>query len=434
MDIIDRLKAEQNERRTKIRNILAGAKQGDRAMTPAEIAECDRESAALAACDAKLVEELKALEFDRNHAVPIDRAGGMEPARRIEGVPGAKAKYADLFGPVARAEGGFKDSGEFFEAVASGRFHPGLRAAMNESVGSEGGFLVPTEYSQEYFDESLEDEVVRPRARVYAMQTDARKVAGFQMDGDSTFGPYGFAPVWTAEAAAITPDRALVRSVSLTAWKLACIIQASNELVADGMSYAAQLDRVLRNALSWQLDYEFLQGNGAGRPIGVVNAPCTISVAKVGGQTAATIVSDNVLSMYARLLPSSYRRATWVVHPSCVPQLMKLSIPVGVGGNVSPYFSMDAGRMTLINLPVVTSEKMATLGTKGDIGLFDFSFYAVGLRREITLDRSAHVGFLNDIESFRATLRADGKPILGTPYTPKNGPTLSPFVVLDERS
>jgi len=44
----------------------------------------------------------------------------------------------------------------FYQAVFSGRHHPGLTSrAMIEGIGSEGGFLVPVEYAEEIHNVAL---------------------------------------------------------------------------------------------------------------------------------------------------------------------------------------------------------------------------------------------------------------------------------------
>jgi HK97 family phage major capsid protein len=84
--------------------------------------------------------------------------------------------------------------------------------------------------------------------------------------------------------------------------------------------------------------------------------------------------------------------------------------------------------------PVLFSEKVPTLGTVGDIGLYDFSQYAVGLRADMTLAKSMHAGFQSDTSYYRAILRVDGAPKLSAPVTPAAGDTQSPFVVLAARA
>lgn len=429
MDKITKLHADREARRKEIGAILKEAETEKRALTDEERAK-----------SAELQKDLEKIEASIHEwqltAPAIAVADGQgRVVRRQEGAPGASAKYADLFGAVAQDES-FPDLATFFEAVASGRHHPALRAAMSEGVGSEGGFLVPTEYSAEAFDVSLETEVVRPRARVYGMKSDVRKIAGFTMDGEAGVGPYGFAASWVAEGGGFTPVTPLVREVDLYARKCGIYLQASNELAADGLSFGQQLSGVLTKALGWALDEAFLNGNGAGKPIGCTVAPCTVVVGKETGQAADTFEAQNALKMYSRLLPGSHRTAVWVVHPSVIPELYTMTVPSGTAGTllglVPSYF--DAGRMTLLGLPIVVSEKMQSIGDQGDVGLFDFTYYAIGMRREISVDESQHVGFANDLASFRAIARVDGKPLLSQAYQPTNGTdTLSPFVVLEAR-
>jgi HK97 family phage major capsid protein len=136
--------------------------------------------------------------------------------------------------------------------------------------------------------------------------------------------------------------------------------------------------------------------------------------------------------MFARLAASSVSKSVWIAHPSTIPQLGALSLAVGTGGSAIPVMSQTDGSFTILSRPVVFSEKMKALGTKADVALCDFSYYAIGLLQEAALERSGHVGFARDVETFRMITRIDGQPTLSGPITPVNGSdTLSPFVVLD---
>jgi HK97 family phage major capsid protein len=135
--------------------------------------------------------------------------------------------------------------------------------------------------------------------------------------------------------------------------------------------------------------------------------------------------------MFSRLTPGSVSRAIWVAHPSCIPDLSTLSIAVGTGGSAIPVMTSADGSFTIMTRPVVFTEKMKTLGNRADIALCDFTHYAVGLRRDASLDRSQHVGFLNDLQTYRLQIRIDGQPTISAPIQPLNGATLSPFVVLN---
>jgi HK97 family phage major capsid protein len=95
--------------------------------------------------------------------------------------------------------------------------------------------------------------------------------------------------------------------------------------------------------------------------------------------------------------------------------------------------SFDGDQYTLLTRPVVFSEHMKALGTKGDVLLADLSQYAIGLRQGLALERSGHAGFQTDETYFRAITRVDGQGTWKSAVTPKNGDSLSWCVTLDAR-
>jgi len=141
----------------------------------------------------------------------------------------------------------------------------------------------------------------------------------------------------------------------------------------------------------------------------------------------------NLTKMFARLHPASVSKSVWVANSSTIPQLTILE--VGAGNTHVPVLRSTEGGFEILTRPVIFTEKTAALGTVGDIMLCDFSQYAVGLRKEVSVDRSQHVGFTRDTVYYRGTLRADGRPTWLSAVTPKNGgDTLSPFVTLATRA
>jgi HK97 family phage major capsid protein len=210
-------------------------------------------------------------------------------------------------------------------------------------------------------------------------------------------------------------------------------VELSNSLAADGLSFGQQLADAMRKSASWQLDHAFLRGSGVGQPTGILTSGARVTVAKESGQQADTIVYANVTTMLSRLHPASFRSAVWVAHPSTLPQLLALSVPVGTGGSHVPAVLQADGGFTLLTRPLLFSEKASTLGDEGDLMLADFRAYQIGLRADVTLDVSGHVGFRSNKTAFRLTLRIDGQPGIRTPYTLPSGMTSSPFVTLAAR-
>ena len=342
------------------------------------------------------------------------------------------AKFRDLFGQNLNS-GGFTSRSEFMDLIYSGMSDPRL-SALNEGSGSAGGFLTPTAYAAEMLDAAMENSIVMPRARIYPMQTDTKKIAGFDASTNTSgtlFG--GIESQWLAEEGTASVTNPDVRQITLKAKKLALLCTTSNELLADGMNISGQLNEGLSTANSWFLDYAFLRGTGAGQPLGVLNDPALVSVAEESEQDSDSIVYENLTKMLARLHPGCFQNAVWIANPTCIPELLQMSYTVGVAGSHVKVLDQLPDGWRMLTRPVLFTEKLPTLGDKGDIMLVDFSQYAIGLRKEITIEKSGHVYFTSDKTAWRAITRIDGQGRWDGPFTPANGDTQSWCVCLDAR-
>jgi len=69
---------------------------------------------------------------------------------------------------------------EFLRTLHSGRADNRLiNASMVEGIPEFGGYSVPEEYGAFLMDKSLENEIIRPRATVWAMGSETKKVPAF---------------------------------------------------------------------------------------------------------------------------------------------------------------------------------------------------------------------------------------------------------------
>ena len=140
-----------------------------------------------------------------------------------------------------------------------------------------------------------------------------------------------------------------------------------------------QATGALVKAIGWHLDDACLNGTGAGQPLGVLNDPAMIEVAKEGEQPAATINYTNVTKMFARLHPACVSKSVWVCKSTCIPHLLALTIEVGDGGDHYPVLTGNDGKWSMLTRPVLFTEKTPALGSAGDVLLADFSQYTLGL-------------------------------------------------------
>jgi HK97 family phage major capsid protein len=345
----------------------------------------------------------------------------------------------------AKLDGKFEDISSFLQATwVKGNPDDDTAALLREvknyqtSVGEEGGFLVPEEFRAELLRLSLESSVVRPRARVIPM---ANATLRFPMidstsNASSVFG--GIQVFRTQEGDDITASEAKFGSIKLEATKQTALARVTNELVQEWGAFGMFIAEVFPEAIAFYEDADFLSGSGAGEPLGALAAAngAIVEVAKRGGQAADTIVWENIIDMYARMLPSSLPRSVWIASQDTFVELATMALTVGTGG--SAVWLTD-GRstpvLTLLGRPVILTEKApGSLGDKGDLSFVDFGMYLVGDRQRMVVDSSIHESFTSDKTTYRIIQRNDGRPWLQSAITPKNGgDTLSPFVQLAAR-
>jgi HK97 family phage major capsid protein len=350
--------------------------------------------------------------------------------------------------PGAKLDALYDGSADFFQSIwhraDSLRRDPQVRSAklakaldIQNSFGSEvpadGGFLIPEVLRSEILQVALESAIVRPRATVIPMESLRVPIPMIDSTSNvsSVFG--GIVCYWTEEAAALTESQASFGRIVLDAKKLTGYAEFPNELIADASAFGAFFDQKFPQAVAWFEDVAFFTGTGAGEPLGFINCPASVAVTAESGQGANTIVWENIVKMYARMLPASLGSAVWIAAIDTFPQLATMALSVGTGGSAIWLNNGAQGPpMTILGRPVIFTEKASTLGTTGDISFVDLSYYLLGDRQVMMADSSPHFKFSSDKTAFRIIERVDGRPWLQSAITPKNNSssTLTPFVQL----
>ncbi len=350
------------------------------------------------------------------------------------------------------AKGGFKSLAHFARDVARASL-PGSNVSkelstwsakttgfMEEGDDAQGGYTVPSEFRDTILKNALDAAIVRPRATVIPMATNSVKIPYVNETSQAT-SVYGGVVIYrTGEGSQLTASNPTFGQVELSLNKVTGLVYVSSELLEDSpISMEPLLVSMFAEAISFQEDDDYINGTGTGMPLGVLNAPCAITVSKESGQAADTIEWPNVIKMWSRLHPRSANRAVWLANPDTFPQLATMS--QAVGDTAVPVYLPANGAAgtpygTLMGRPLILTKKCQTLGDKGDIILADFSQYLVGTKaRGLQVATSIHLRFDYDQTAFRFTLRYDGQPWWPAALEPKySAVTLSPFVTLEERA
>jgi HK97 family phage major capsid protein len=334
---------------------------------------------------------------------------------------------------VQAARPGGQTDPRLYNAAASG---------LNETVQSDGGFLVQQDFVNDLLRDLISQAILAPKCRQQPISGAANsiKINGVDETSRATGSRQGgIQAYWADEADEKTKSKPKFRRIELNLHKLIGLCYATDELLAD----AAALEGFIRAAFpaefAFVTDDSILRGTGAGQPLGILNAGCLVTVPKEAGQGADTIVAENVIAMSSRIFAGSYLNSNWYINQMCLPQLHTMSVGVGLGGQLvfmPPGGLTGAPYGSLLGRPVIPIEQASALGDVGDIMLLDLNGYILAQKGGIQSDVSIHVRFVYDESVFRFVLRIDGQPVRATALTPYKGgagATQSHFVALQAR-
>lgn len=361
--------------------------------------------------------------------------------RRSANMRGTARKFAIVGGRAAASCGGFDFLGELLQSIARAQEGTTDTRLMRAPTGAGevdptgGGFTVPDVYSTDLIDSVYEQAVIAPLCdtRETSGPLAGVKVPGIdetsRADGSRAGGLVSY---WAAEGFQVSASKPRFKLLDFTPRKLIVTCYVTNELLND----VPMLDAHIREAFgiegAFKIDAALLSGTGNGIPLGILNSPALITVPKETGQATATVISENIAKMWARIPGPCRKRAVWLINEDAETQLELIAtaagtamyMPRGANGNEYPLLK---GR------PVHTIEQASVLGTVGDIVLADLSQYMI-VSGPPTFQMSAEFHFDDDQSVFRFTIRLDGRGKYASPITPYNGSsTRSPFVTLATR-
>jgi HK97 family phage major capsid protein len=326
------------------------------------------------------------------------------------------------------------------ERPASSNIHNST--GMNVAVSSDGGFMVQSTFVKKMMDSIMAKSMTVSRITMIPIGEGANGIAmpalaETSRANGSRFG--GARAYWANEGGTATATKPKIREVTLKLEKLLAFCYMTEELMRDASAMEAFVSKVYSDEMAFVIDDAIFNGTGVGTPLGIINAPALVSVAKEAGQTADTIVWENIIKMWSRLAPGSRARASWYINQEVEPQLMTMTQVVGTGG-VPVYLPAGGASATpyglLMGRPVIPVEQLPKLGDKGDILLADMTDYIGIDKGGLETDTSIHVQFLYDEMVFRFRYRFNGTPYTNSPVASykNSNHTLSPYITLAERA
>ena len=349
---------------------------------------------------------------------------------------------------------GFKNLGEFTTCViqagrnvagAIERFENAATTYGSESVGADGGYLVPPEFSTTIWNKVRGETSLLGRCAPF--QT-SRNTFAFPKNEDTPWNnSSGVVVNWDGEGDAGTASKPKFEMGSARLKKLVALVPITEELMDDAVGLQSYLNYWVPVKMDARINTAIIRGTGVGQPMGILNSASLLTVSKEASQDAASILMPNINKMWNRLYAPLRPNAAWLINQECEPQLEGMQfIPANEHGtatsNVNFPVYMPAGGLSqrgfasLKGAPILPMQPCSALGTIGDIILVDLMQYmALTKGTGIETQTSIHFYFDQGIEALRVIFRVEGQPLWNNVIAPENGSnSYSWAVALETRS
>lgn len=304
--------------------------------------------------------------------------------------------------------------GRFIRAVAAGRGDLGravewtrvhwgdeeVMKALQASVGTAGGFLVPDELSADVI------ELLRPASAVRRLNplVIATDSGSFRIPGFAG----GAAASYITEGANITVTEPSFRQVVLSYKKLAAIVPISNDLLRFA---SPSIDTLVRDdlvaAIAEESDKAFIRGSGSeGKPRGlrfwapsanVIAANATINLANVTADLSKLVLKLKEATV-------RMRRPGWIFAPRTEQYLLTVR---DANGNFAFRQEMEQGRLwgwpfvSTTNVPV----NLGAGSDESEVYLADFADVVIGESTRVLIDTSSEAAYVSGSNTLSAFSR-----------------------------
>ena len=269
--------------------------------------------------------------------------------------------------------------------------------ALSEGTAADGGYLFPDEFRAEVIQKITADAVaLRNLVRVIPMSKDVMKIPAL------TARPLTY---WTAEGATKTTTSAEFNEVTLTAHKLAAIIYATDELIADSTEISV-VDLIIEkfaDDIKLKENQAIAAGTGTGQPTGLTQASLTSKVC------SGNLDFDDIIDTFYLLSPQYRANASWLINPVNIKELRKAKDSNG------RYLWEESAQLgqpaTILGLPVYECPWIP----ESEIYFGDWKrAYYLGDRQQMTVKvtNDSETAFTKDMTGIRVVHRIAGITVL----------------------
>lgn len=284
-----------------------------------------------------------------------------------------------------------------------------LMRAITEASGI-GAAATPPEYAASFWDRLAPSSALLA-AGPQVITTARDSLVLPRLTADPT-------AAWTAEGATITASDPGADTVTATPRKLAALVRAGNESLADSSpSVGEAINRQLARSLALSADLGFFEGSGTAPVIKGLKNVTGISTASMGANGAALADLDPIADAIGAISVANGEASAIFMHPTQWAKISKLketdasNVPL-ITGAVGAV--VNGVRRSLLGVPVYLTSQLSvteTQGTSEDVAtriyVADMSQVVVVRRQEVAIEVDRSVYFASDETAIRAIARLD---------------------------
>jgi len=415
---VNKLKRDQTEALAEMRALATAVEKRDedkRSLTPEELTRSTELQARVAALTTEIA-QAEMLNADETRELA---------AKNGEKRGGGDRGNGDGDGDE------FRSFGEFMGAISRGDTQNMQKREQSMGTGKKGGFLVPREFDKEIRAMRPEDGIVRPNAMVISAgsSTPDAPIDLPALDQTGDKGVHGGMVMnWTGETGQKknAGDIEFIM-VSLEPNNITGYVEVTNKLLNNTEAFASYLMQIMAGAIAATEEYAFYLGDGAGKPLGILNSKAVI---KIERETAGKITYNDLVDMNALIKGTDLK---WVINRTVLPALQKM-VPEDTTTLAWQASAVVGEPDTVLGLPVLYNENSPVLGEFGDIALLDMKQYAIkdGTGLSVRLDDITQAEY--DKTRIYISWNVDGQSLLTDSILMADKKTRrSPFIVLDAK-
>ncbi len=315
-----------------------------------------------------------------------------------------------------KAEAGITLPKRFARALCPEAFHG--KALPLVSNATPGSSLYQGDFKPELLMYAPDPGAIFPRCRQVPTSAGSitwpqltQSAPGAEGTADEANEVGGVICAWTAEGSEAPATEPVIGQVNIPTYELAARTELSRTLVRrSAIDIEALLQTLFRMAIVSKMDFAILNGNGTGKPTGVLKAGLGIGEVERAGADAVSYA--DLIALETKIAPQLRSGAAWAIADGALQSLKLL-----VDGNNRPLFSSmlnGAGQQiplgNLIGYMTMAHQRLA-LGDEGDVVLGNWTQYICAVEEEMVILRSEHQKMTSGLIVYAIFAQMGGKPV-----------------------